>query len=335
MTARAPLRDRTRHGWQAPGVTTCWAMSVTIALDHAVRRGLEARPLLDAVGLAASDLTQPEALVSLEALYDLIERAADALDDPDFGLRMGLALGDGSLGALGFVGMTSPTLGAGLEAMLSTWRAAALGERYALERRGDTAVFRYHPFGAARPAHHHLAAFFLADLCVNVPPHVEGGVDDLAASIRADASRAARLADALSVPVSPGAPVDELRFAVVSLDRPMRRADPALRTFFEGYLADHASAPAATTADRVRLLVDRRLPDGPLDRASVAEALRVSVRTLQRQLRREGASLSRLVRERRLLRARALLDEGKSMSEAAFEAGYSEASALHRALKRE
>ena len=53
-----------------------------------------------------------------------------------------------------------------------------------------------------------------------------------------------------------------------------------------------------------------------------------------RRLRDDGTNLRRLLRERRLACARGVLRRGGSMSEAAYACGYSEASALHRALRQ-
>lgn len=312
---------------------TCAALLALPLLEHAARRGLDRGALCSAVGLDAAGLSRPEAPIPLAAYYELVERAAASLEDPGFGLAAGLAMGEASLGAVGFLGMTSATLGDGLRAMLAWHAHSSEGERYELTVRGERAHLRYLPHGPARAAHAQLADFFIADLATHVPPLVEGGVAGPTVAIRGDSSRAARLAAALRVPVRPAAAFDELSFDAASLARPMRRADPAMRGFFEHYLAEHTAPLPDSFGDRVRRAIDVRLP-GPLDAPVIAGALRSSVRTLQRRLRDEGLSLSRLLRERRLCRAQELLDAGKSMSEAAFEAGYSEASALHRALRR-
>ncbi|HJL15164.1 MAG TPA: AraC family transcriptional regulator ligand-binding domain-containing protein [Sandaracinaceae bacterium LLY-WYZ-13_1] len=296
-----------------------------------VGRASDRAALLRAHGLDESTLARPEAPVPLARVYALVERLVEVLREPWLGLGAGLALGDDGLGALGFLGITSATLGEGLEAMLAhTWPE---GERYELAVAEGRAHLRYHPWGERRPAHVQLADFFLADLCANVPRTVEGGLDGVRAATRAGSDRAARLAEALRVEVAPRAPFDAVSFDAACLDRPMRRADPALRAFFEGYLARHAEAPASWAA-RAGAVVDARLPDGALDAASLARALGTSRRTLQRRLRAEGTSPRALVRERRLARAQALLDAGRTPTEAAGAVGYSEASALHRALRR-
>ncbi len=307
------------------------AMWTIALLAHASQRGLDADAVAVGVGLDAAALADPLARIPLRAHYDALEAVAEALDDSDLGLALGRGLDEGALDALAFFGATARTLGEGLSALLAFLPAG--GERFELEARDGEARLRYCPWGPPRPAHDLRAASFVADIVTNVlgPAGVVPRAVHLPtiAPPRLDAAR-----HALGVSVEGGAPAAEVRFDEAALALPSRRPDPAMHRFFEGYLRAKGAPEGASLTERVCRLVDARLPAGPLDAASIARALGASPRTLQRHLRQEGTSLRRLIDERRRLRARAALDAGRSPSEAAFEAGYSEASALHRALRR-
>ena len=107
------------------------------------------------------------------------------------------------------------------------------------------------------------------------------------------------------------------------------------------YLDRHAQAlqqkldRAPSLAFRVRELLVERLRDGEPDQPSIARALGLSERTLQRRLSEENASFASLVDEVRADLARLYLGDPKlAIFEIAFLLGYSEPSAFNRAFKR-
>ena len=79
----------------------------------------------------------------------------------------------------------------------------------------------------------------------------------------------------------------------------------------------------------------RALGDGEPDIETIADALAVSTRTLQRRLEERDLTFSKLVDQVREDQARNLVSSGgMSLSEIAFFLGYSDQSALTRAFKR-
>jgi AraC-like DNA-binding protein len=91
---------------------------------------------------------------------------------------------------------------------------------------------------------------------------------------------------------------------------------------------------AVTYTDKVREYVTT-LPVRPHDIASVARALGIGSRSLRRRLSEEGSSFSEVIdRSLAAVAIRLLVDEQKSIQEAAHEMAFSEASAFSRAFKR-
>jgi AraC-like DNA-binding protein len=121
------------------------------------------------------------------------------------------------------------------------------------------------------------------------------------------------------------------------LDLPLPAADPTLRQVLESY-ARHLAAQlpeASSLAGRVRSVLHAALHGGRPDLASVAKALHVSARTLQRRLSEEGTSHQRLLDEERERLAREYVGSSSlSLQEIAFMLGFSDQAAFHRAFVR-
>jgi AraC-like DNA-binding protein len=93
--------------------------------------------------------------------------------------------------------------------------------------------------------------------------------------------------------------------------------------------------PADTFAGRVRRVLLEELRLGAPSLARLAARMRMSERTLQRNLGREGASMQALLDEvRHQLSLRHLAESKESIAEISFLLGFAEVRACHRAFKR-
>ncbi|MCZ8018562.1 helix-turn-helix transcriptional regulator [Novosphingobium sp.] len=85
----------------------------------------------------------------------------------------------------------------------------------------------------------------------------------------------------------------------------------------------------------VRVLLEMLMPMGEASLGSVARALGMHPRTLQRRLHAHGLSLSDLLdQQRRDLAERIVLERRMSLTELALTLGYSEQSAFNHAFER-
>lgn len=120
------------------------------------------------------------------------------------------------------------------------------------------------------------------------------------------------------------------------LDRPNRKADIGLVRVLDDY-AEHLLEQMPrndTTSERVRVQLLEELKGGTPTAESVAQALHVSVRTLHRNLRREGTTFRKLLNQLRHEQAvQYLQDSAISISEVGFLLGFSELSSFYRAFK--
>ncbi|SEL60126.1 transcriptional regulator, AraC family [Stigmatella aurantiaca] len=126
---------------------------------------------------------------------------------------------------------------------------------------------------------------------------------------------------------------DGIDVAAGALSTPAARHDAAMNRYF-GAVLEAQDVVAASTSDRVRVALARGLSAGAAPAARVAVSLGLSERTLRRELEREGTTYRAVLEELRRSTALDLFRRGKNVTEVAFLLGFSETSALSRAMKR-
>jgi AraC-like DNA-binding protein len=313
-----------------------WGGVVARVLAWAEGQGLPPGTLRAAEGLSPGALASPTARVPLGTFYALLEALAARLEEPCTGLRVVAALRAEDLDALGFLGVSSATLGSALEAGLRYQRLWSDGERLEREARGEAVHVRFHPHGPARPAHHLAAQVVLGDVVLNAGALV-GGLPGACVRFRGPpAGPPARYLALLGLPVRFGAAEDAVELPARLLERPLPGANAGLsRVLTRTADALLAQLPdGARLASRVRALLPEVLPEGEGVLARVAARLRLPPRTLQRRLREEGTSLEAEREAFRRERALALLAGGERIAEVAWRLGYSVPSAFHHAFRR-
>ena len=118
---------------------------------------------------------------------------------------------------------------------------------------------------------------------------------------------------------------------------PNPSADPNLhqimRQYAERMLADLPGA--SSTTSQVREIVAKRLAQGTPSAPAVARELSMSRRTLARRLEQEGTSFTELLEDvRRCMAMHYVRRTDMSMTEIAYNLGFSQQSAFHRAFRR-
>ncbi|HET8731341.1 MAG TPA: AraC family transcriptional regulator ligand-binding domain-containing protein [Moraxellaceae bacterium] len=138
-------------------------------------------------------------------------------------------------------------------------------------------------------------------------------------------------------PVAFGEPQTRVRIPLAYLALPMLHSDPGLRLLLDQQAqALVAAMPDADAFDRsLQQTLLSLLPEGGASVARVAEALHVSVRTLQRRLDGRGVTWQQVLdRSREELARHYLADRALTLSEIALLLGFSEQSAFTRAFRR-
>jgi len=277
-----------------------------------------------------------ESYVSFSALCDLLERTALETGCEHFGLRLSQAQGISSLGPLGFAMQNCATVGEALAEWERFQRVHMRGARTDLRQPGDVAWCVYHVDEPGALGTRQKIAQALG-LAVNV-----------VRSLCGPGWNPSSVRFAHSAPAAPGeyrrtfrAPVlwdqdaDCIEFPPGTLERPIERSNPELRRLLDRHLLEMQASVTERLDERVRNAVRSCLAQQDCSIERVAARLGTSPRTLQRQLRQEGRSFSRLLEDVRIQAARRHLANSRlPLTQLAAILGYSELSAFSRAFRR-
>lgn len=120
------------------------------------------------------------------------------------------------------------------------------------------------------------------------------------------------------------------------VDMPLATANPELARINDQIVVDYlARFDRASIAMQVRSWIIQHLPDGAPNQETIANALHVSLRSLQRKLKEEDVTFKGLMEEtRRELALQYIRESYRSIGEITYMLGFSEPSNFTRAFKR-
>lgn len=135
-----------------------------------------------------------------------------------------------------------------------------------------------------------------------------------------------------------GCPNLQLEFAAGVIDEPLHSGNPMIADHLDAASMQAIEAMKAqiTTEAKVRIEIKAGLAEGNLPNTeAIANKLAMSVRNLQRKLAEEGTSVANITDEiRRAEAQKRLADASQSLTNIAFDLGFSDASAFNRACRR-
>ena len=302
-----------------------------LLFEYLAREGVDASALL---GETEPTLEQLDGRYPMDRWRTLLQRAAQHLDDPLLGLKLGRTITPSHLGLLGYLILACGTLGAALQRYERYERlfydANAL--RTAIDR--DGVVLEWGMELGAPGA--------LADECalaslVQIARDITGQalrVESLQFVNPAPSRREAYDAYFGCAVVFDGE-VTRLRLNLSTLALPLRSPDPGLLRVIEqqAELQLRKLGKVGTFEMEVRTLLARLMREGTPDIDHVARALNTSTRTLHRRLAEEGWNFKQLLNDTRHRLAEDYLANPRlQLSEIALLLGYSEQSAFTRAF---
>ncbi|MDM4765772.1 AraC family transcriptional regulator [Pelomonas sp. SE-A7] len=313
-------------GWLTRGA------ALTHYLEVARAAGLDPVALLAEAGLPADAALHPEAMISGEAVRQLLELSAERSGWPDFGLRMAEGRRLSNLGPLGLLIRDQPTLRQAMTEVVRYLHTHNQALLLRLEEVGPMVIVREELIvgrgGSVRQA---------TELTLGVTARVMQlllGSDwrprrvCFAHPAPRDASVHRRV---FGAPVEFGHDFNGIVCLASELDRPNPAADPVMAQQARRMLE------AARAADRAGLSVEARqlmlllLPGGACTVEAVAAHLGVDRRTVHRQLSKEGLSFSSLLEAlRRELAARMVEERQRPLEQVASLLGFASASAFSR-----
>jgi AraC-like DNA-binding protein len=292
--------------------------------------------LLRSIGLDWDAVYDPLLRIPYTDMILLYERAASMTADSAFGLHVGERVDHREYGVVGWVQITSATLGEALRSLirfLPIWTDVGA---FSLEVEQSVAHFQWQYAHGSLPEARHDCEMSMAMMMTLNRLSGDGRPQEVwfQHPKPKDTSEHARI---FRAPVRFGMPANALLLDRRSLDLPLRTAQTDLHrevtTVAEKLLPD--ASGEASMSQAVLSFVRRNLSRGRFDVESAARELGVSRRTLQRKLREECSSYRDLVqRARQDLSQYFLLDTPATATATAYALGYSDPSVFHRAFQK-
>jgi AraC-like DNA-binding protein len=295
--------------------------------------GGEPEEMMRARGVDPAVAGDYERFLSSAAAAALVADAAEALDCPDFGMRLACEQGIESLGPLVVVIRNAETVAAAVDGVSRYLHSIAPDDRVELIRGKRSGVLTFRT-GVRQVVHHD--QWVEKGLGVAMDTfRVMLGQDFVPLRVTMQHPRVAPLAsyrDVFGCPIEFESELNSMHLPNHALTQPIRGRDAAALALAEKYLA--GIAPDLVLVDHVRDLTRRLLA---LDQASlvvVARAMSLHPRVLQRRLAESGTTFEEIRDDVRRELAWQLSATGMPVSAIASELGYFEQSSYTRACRR-
>lgn len=314
-----------------------WARQLIAELKE---RGIAVPKLLSASGLSRHKLDRDDYRVPFKNTAMFFELAADAAGDDSLGLHFAQSRDPRDAGLIGYVGLSSATVGDAIKNMARYRRVAnAAAAEFDTSRLDNEGVIRWR---FERPA------------AVTIRQYREFGAANFLRALRLWAGREFRpLSVAFVHPrnsslkefdrffgcsVTFAAPANEIVLKIKDLQLPIYSADDRLlgilRRQCEQALSE-LGTQATTLVEQVEREVADRLAKGEAKLNIVAKSLGMGPRTLARRLSELDTSFKIIVENlRQALAVRYLTNSDLSLTDIAFLLGYAEISVFTHAFKR-
>lgn len=303
--------------------------------DFVDNQGGSIARVLNDVDLPHAILETPDMPVPLPEQFRLLARAARETGDAHFGARLGQNVRIENLSAFGQWVSEAPNAGGaiersnrGLNVFLQT------GTNLKLERAGGRARWSIEfldPGTDGRYQNELLGLSYLTDVVRSfIGP---GWTPDLVRTTTTRPGQRGALEQIFAANVSNGHRVSSIEFPsayLASCNRYRAAANGTVRFEAEPLVPKDDDQAAAIVA-----VASLALLEGYPRIDWVAEKLGMTRRSLQRRLKEQGTTFSRVIEDLLLLHAKALLAAGdKSVTEIALRLGYADAAHFSRAFKR-
>lgn len=296
--------------------------------------GVDAAPLLKEVGLLPRLLGNSEQMIPARAVMRLLERAAQVTRCATFGLRMSENRGIANLGATSLLIAHQPTLRAALTTLNQYRNRINSMLVLNMDDFGDSIVIR-EDFLMEQPESSRQASELtlgvLARLCRNVVGET-WKADTVCFTHAAPPATEAQVYHALfgCRPVF-NAEFNGIVLDPRDLDRPNLRADAALAEHARALIESVLSPDGHSVAQQVEQSILLLMPTGQAGIQTCSDLLGKTVRTLQRDLDREGVSFTALLNKARMQLATQYLSNPRTrVTDVAQMLGYGSISAFTR-----
>jgi len=307
-------------------------------LNACAQRGLPTRRILRGAQIAPATLLDPAARIPAAQMAALWQQARHAAGEDLIAVEAAMQLPIGRYRVFDYLLLSSATGGEGLRHVIESYPLLNEAFQFSMTRGPRLSSFALSRMDGGADLPHLYVLYIFATMLVRLQ-HMLGFrpvMREFRIAAPAEAPSAAVRAW-FGAPLRFGQPRNEIVFDSDLLAQPSVHSDPALCAVLEqharGLLRHHS--PGVEFLAAVHSAVASRAGQGAPSLAGVAADLALSSRTLQRRLAEHGLTFQQLAGDARRERCTALLaDSAAPLAEVAYELGFSEPSAFHRAFKR-
>lgn len=313
------------------------ASALTPLFEHLAQSEGDVADFLSRHGLARTILSDPYSVLPLAHYVRLFEKAAQELNEPNLGVRLGLKIRPADMGPMGVLFSLSPTVKVGFDRLSSNVKALQGGTQSSLFEVGEDLIWSYRISDLSLWPRRQDAEYTMVSNCQlvrscfaadwrPVEVHFEHGEE-------ADPALLQRI---FRAPVLFRQSGNRFIMRRDDSDRVFRTENRGLTNILEHHIADliGEANDDDTITDQVRALIGLYLGQRPVTLPVLARDLRMSPRNLQRRLTEEGASLRDLLAQHRQQMAKVYLSQkGARVSEVARALGYADETAFWRAFR--
>ena len=317
----------------APSVLASWTRTIIRALDA---RGVDGRALAADAGIDVRRLDDAEARYLMTDTRELWRQAVAATGDPCLGLHVARYVNFATFHALGAAVLASGTLREAFRRLERYGRVVGDAATLRLDDRGARTRLVLEVTGTGPVPDEAIDALLALTLRVARLLRDRPTLSPLRVELsRSEPSPSEPFRRFFQAPIAFGARTNLLEFAAADLDERLPAGNAEVAHRIDEVLARYvARLDDRQLLSRVRAAIVERLPDGEPSQRTIARALGVSLRTLQRRLADEGTSYQAILDGARADLARVYLAEGWSVTEIAFTLGFSDTSSFSRAFRR-
>jgi AraC-like DNA-binding protein len=310
------------------------ALSIWRALES---YGVDPDAMFRRAGLDPRRLYEPNARYRDSKLYDLWQLSLAATRDPTLGLKVASFWHPSMAHALGYAWLASATLKDALERTVRYFRLMTDKEQLSLEESDEEFRLIFdNPATDYPTAAEDVDASFavLVNLCRMC--HGESFNPLRITMRRPEPPDPAPFAEQFRAPIQYLGNEDSVCFEKVDAQTPLPTANAEVARANEKIVQDYlARFDRSSVAMQVRARLTEQLSSGHATQDTVADALHMSLRSLQRRLKNEGTSYKGLLDEtRRELAAHYMAESHLSINERTYLLGFSEPSNFSRAFRR-
>ena len=308
------------------------------AIGHALAvDGLDIAAIFRELGLDAEVLTDPDARISQDSMTRVWQLAVERSGNPAIGLNMARVVRPGHFSVVGYSLMSSRTLREGFGRVVRYQRLIGESADMVMQIEPDTCRLQFAIHGdrlpAARQSVEAAMAYALA-FCRWMT--AEPIVPLKATFARPEPQDTTPYRALFDCPLEFDAPSYSLLMSRQLMEAPLATANDSLAKLHDRFAGDFlARFESDPVTHQTRQVLCRLLPQGEPKRQTVASAMNMSTRTLQRRLQEEGVSFQQLLeRTRRELALQYLGQPPLTLFEIACMLGFADPSNFFRAFKR-